>query len=155
MVFGKNTKKKIIFRFRRRKKSLFSSWLKQREIVDNNVQLSNKELPTLNWRLFCPYFVDNILQFYHETHISYILDDFRQYYPRIEDNIVYFSSRQYCPFSKWTYFLGSTRTSRYNFNATITQWLNSLRNMSTLKGGKYCLAQNQTILSSIRGQHYI
>jgi hypothetical protein len=61
-----------------------------------------------NWRLFCPYFVDNILQFYHEANISYILDDFRQYCPRIEDNIVYFCARQYCPVSKWTYFLGST-----------------------------------------------
>ena len=98
---------KIIFRFRRRKKSLFSSRLKQRKIVENNVQLSNKELSTLNWKLFGPYFVDNILQFYHETYISYILDDFRQYCPRIEDNIVYFCARQYCPLSKWTYFLGS------------------------------------------------
>ena len=52
--------------------------------------------------------MDNILQFYHETYISYILDDFRQYCPRIEDNIVYFGARQYCPLSKWTYFLGST-----------------------------------------------
>ena len=102
---------KIIFRFRRRKKSLFSSRLKQREIVENNVQLSNKELFTLNWKLFGPYFVDNILQFYHETYISYILDDFRQYCPRIEDNIVYFCARQYCPLSKWTYFLGSTTLS--------------------------------------------
>ncbi len=103
----KNTKKKIIFRFHRWKKSLFSSRLKQREKVDHNVPFSNKELSTLIWRLFSPYFVDNILQFYHETYISYILDDFRQYCPRIEENIVYFCARQYCPLSKQTYFLGS------------------------------------------------
>ena len=49
-----------------------------------------------------------LLGSHNETYISYILDDFRQYCPRIEDNIVYFGARQYCPLSRWTYFLGSS-----------------------------------------------